>query len=222
METTTAVDQSASSKTTNIPARWAWWGVAAGALGLFGNLISSHASLTNADAASAIQSVSRSSYHIGTVAGVAAFFCLVILASGWRRWAAPYGVAEHSIATAVAVSATLALLGTGIRGGLSEYLPSGINGDNFDAAGVYVLFVMHDTAPWFAWWGVLAAAGIVAYLAFRRRTFPRWLGVVSVLGLLPPLVVLVTSGAVALAGLIGPVWLVIASLSVAVRGLPEA
>ena len=66
------------------------------------------------------------------------------------------------------------------------------------------------------------AAALTVVLAFRSRVVPRWLGVVSALALVPPLVVMVGSGAVAGAGFVAPLWLALASIVVGVRGLPAA
>lgn len=221
--TKTATAATTATTPTGIhQARWAWWGVPAGVLGLFGNLVSSHASLTDAGPSEAMASLDRTTQHIGTLAGMGAFFCLALVAAGWRRWAgSASGLAEASLATFVAVSATLVLFGTGLRGALAEYLPGGINDDNFTEEGLYALFMLHDTAPWFAWWGVLATAALLAYLSFAGRVVPRWLGAVSGLAVLAPLVVMVGSGAVAGGGFVGPLWLTIASVTIAVRGLPE-
>lgn len=223
MTTTSVSDQSTSHRQDLRPARWAWWGVAAAAFGLAGNLIASHGNLTDIDAATAVAESSSRTQHIGTLLGMASFVCLVLLSAGWRRWAGTTSsVAAQTIAPALTVAATLVLLGTGLRGAMAEYLPGGINDDNFTDDGLFVLFMLHDTAPWFAWWGVVVMAGLVAYLSFRSRVVPRWLGVVSVLSLLPPVVVMAGSGAVAGAGFTAPLWLVVASLTVALRGLPDA
>lgn len=222
--TTTSVTRTSTSHLRDVrPAPWAWWGVGAAAFGLAGNLVASHGNLTDIDAATAVAESSSRTQHVGTMLGMASFVCLVVLAAGWRRWAgSTSSLAAQAIAPALTVAATLVLFGTGLRGAMAEYLPGGINDDNFTDDGVFVYFMLHDTAPWFAWWGVLLAAGLVAYLSFRSRVVPRWLGVVSVIALLPPLGVMAGSGAVAGAGFIAPLWLVVASVTVALRGLPDA
>ena len=223
MTTTSLPGTSPATTRALLPARWAWWGAAAAVLGLGGNLISGRGSLKDADAASALDQVASNTQHIGTLLGMASFVCLLVLASGWRRWAGTAsGLAEQTIAPALTAAAALVLLGTGLRGALAEYLPGGINDDNFGDDGLFVLFMLHDTAPWFAWWGVLVAAACFFVLAFRTRAVPRWLGVLSAVVLLPPLAVMAGSGAVALAGFVGPLWLAVASVTVAVRGLPES
>ena len=198
-------------------AAWAWWGVPAGIAGLAGNFISTHGVLSDADAAEAVGSVTRASYHIGTVLGLVLFASLLLLAAGWRRWGAGRGLAQQAISPALTVTATLVLFGTGLRGAMAEYLPGGINENNFDDAGLYALFIVHDTAPWFAWWGVLMMAALVAFMSLAGQGFPRWLGVLSIAALAIPTAVMAGSGAVAAAGFIGPVWLVVFSVVVAQR-----
>ncbi|MGH3464096.1 MAG: hypothetical protein ACRDP9_21730 [Kribbellaceae bacterium] len=220
MDTTLNRGDIARPRFTRSPARWAWWGAAAGALGLFANLAASHGPLTDATAAVAVADIDRGAQHIGAVAGMASFLCLLLAAGGWRRWAASGGLAAQTLAPALTASAAIVLLATGLRGGLAEYLPGGINEDNFADEGLYVLFMIHDTAPWFAWWGVVIAAGLLAWLSFTRRVVPLWLGVFSAVAVVPPVLIMALTGAVAIAGLIGPIWLAAASVVVAVRGLP--
>ncbi len=198
---------------------WAWWGVPAGVAGLVGNFVSTHGALSETDAAEAVEAVARTSYHVGTVLGLVSFACLVLASAGWRRWGAGRGLAEQAIAAALTVTATLVLFGTGLRGALAEYLPGGINDDNFDDAGLYALFIVHDTAPWFAWWGVLVVAVLVAFVSLAGQGFWRWLGVLSVATLALPTSVMAGSGAVAAAGFVGPVWLVGFSMLVALVGV---
>lgn len=200
---------------------WAWWGVPSGVAGLVGNFVSTHGALDDVGATEAVAAVTRTSYHLGTVLGLVSFACLLVCAGGWRRWGAGRGLAQQAIAAGVTVTATLVLFGTGLRAALAEYLPGGINEDNFDDAGLYALFVVHDTAPWFAWWGVLMMAALVAFTSLAGQGFPRWLGVLSIAALAMPIAVMAGSGALAAAGFVGPIWLVVFSTVVALRGDPD-
>ena len=201
---------------------WAWWGVPAGIAGLTGNFVSTHGALSNTDAAEAVAAVTRTSYHVGTVLGLVSFACLLLASAGWRRWGTGRGLAQQAVPAALTVTATLVLFGAGLRGALAEYLPGGINEDNFDDAGLYALFIVHDTAPWFAWWGVLMVAALVAFMSLAGQGFPRWLGVLSIAALAMPTAVMAGSGAVAAAGFVGPIWLAAFSTLVALGGVGPA
>ncbi len=217
--TTNLTAKSLPATSPRAPAAWAWWGVPAALAGLAGNFIAAHDKLSNADAAEAVSSVSRTSYHVSTVLGLTSFICLILVAAGWRRWASDRGLVEQSISTGIVISATLVLFATGLRGALAEYLPGGINEDNFNDAGLYGLFIVHDTAPWTAWWGILFMAAAVGFISLAGQSFPRWLGVLSILALAMPTAVMAGSGALAAAGFVGPIWLAIFSVIVALRGI---
>ena len=175
--------------------------------------------MSETDATQAVDAVSRTSYHVGTVLGLTSFACLVLASVGWRRWGSGGGIAQQSVSTALAVTATLVLFAAGLRGALAEYLPGGINADNFDDHGLYALFIVHDTAPWTAWWGVLMMAAVVAFVSLTGQGFSRGLGVLSVAALAMPTAVMAGSGALAAAGFVGPVWLAVFSAIVALRGV---
>jgi len=222
MSVPVSISEPATARPSVRPARatWLWWGVVAGASGLAGNFVSSHPALTDVGAEEALASVGRGAYHLSTLLGIVSFVALLVLTAGWLRWSSgQHNLAGWVAAAGFATTSALVLLGTGLRGGLAEYSTGGINDDNFPAEGLYVLFMVHDTAPWFAWWGVLVAAGAAAYLAFRTAVLPTWLGVISVLALVMPVAVMVGSGAVAAAGFVGPAWLVVSSVTLALRGL---
>ena len=152
MTTTSAPDDTSTHVPRDLrPARWAWWGVAAAALGLAGNLIASHSALTDADAAVAVADTSRTTQHAGTLLGMASFVCLVLVAAGWRRWAGDAaGLAAQAWRPRSQPPRRSCCSAPALRGALAEYLPGGINDDNFTDDGLYVLFMAHDTAPWFA------------------------------------------------------------------------
>ena len=147
---------------------WAWWGVAAGALGLVANLIADdQGGLSEQErraGAAVVAELERTTQHLGVAAGLLAVACLLLAAAGWRRWAVGSGdLGALSIGTALTVSSAALLVAYGFRGGLAEYLPGGINEDNFPPEGLYVLFMINDTAPWFGWWGVIFAAALCAW-----------------------------------------------------------
>jgi hypothetical protein len=104
-----------------------------------------------------------------------------------------------------------------VKGPLAIYLPGGINANTYPAQGLYSLLVLNDSAPYFAWWGVVVAAAGVAWLAFRERLVVRWVGAVSVLAVVAAFAWLALTGLTDFGGVVGPIWLVLASLGLALR-----
>ena len=203
--------------------RWAWWGVAAGVLGIVANMVTDPiTALTNAQrqtGAAVLGQVSRLDFQIGAVAGFLAVGCLLAFTAGWRQWSerqGPPASAARLVAAALTASAGAMIIGYGVKGPLAIYLPGGIDANTYPRDGLYALFMLNDSAPYFAWWGVAIAAGGVAWLAFRERLVVRWVGVLSVLAVVIVLVWLAV-GLTDFAGVAGPCWLVLASVGLARR-----
>ena len=199
--------------------RWAWWGIGAGVLGLVANLIADPiGSLTDAQkrqGPAVLGYVHRADFHIGAVAGFLAVACVLAFAAGWRQWSERHGPpasAARLVGLALAASAGAMIIGYGIKGPLAIYLPGGINAGTYPRAGLYSFFMLDDSAPFFAWWGVVVAAAGVAWLALRERLVVRWVGAVSVLAVLVALGWLVLTGLTDFGGIVGPAWLVLASI----------
>lgn len=210
---------------------WAWWGSVGGVAGLaLILLLDAQAPLPSTNTSPTtgpfgpeiVALLDRGTYHLAAGVGLVAVVCLIMFATGWRRWATENrsDLAALAVAPAVIVTATLVLLGTGIKGALAEYVVGAPAADHLTNEGVYTLFVLDDSAAYFAWWGVQIAAGLVAWLSFKDRTLPVWFGVVTVLLLLPTVVVFALFGALNGAGGYGPIWLILTSLYLGLRGLP--
>lgn len=206
---------------------WAWWGLAGGIAGLALIAIDPLQRDAFPDRPWGLEVASfldKSQYHLTAGIGLATVLCLIMFATGWRLWAAENrsDLATSAIAPAVLATATLVLFGTGIKAALAEYAVGAKNADVLASEGIYTLFVLDDSAAYFAWWGVQIAAGLLAWLAFRHRILPVWFGVVTVLILLPTLVVFAWFGALNGAAGYGSIWLILASLYLGLRGLPQA
>jgi hypothetical protein len=204
--------------------RWALWGIAAGVLGVIATLITDPiTSLTSAQklqGAAALGHVSRLDFQIGAVAGFLAVACVLAFTAGWRQWSERQGPpvsAARLVGTALTASAGAMIIGYGIKGPLAIYLPGGIDAHTYPAQGLYSLLMLNDSAPYFAWWGVIVAAAAVAWLAFRERLVVRWVGALSVLAVVAVFAWLAVTGLTDFAGVAGPVWLVLASLGLALR-----
>ena len=203
--------------------RWALWGTGAGVLGIVANMLTDPLSaLTRAQklqGPAALGHVSRLDFQIGALAGFLAVACVLAFTAGWRQWSERQGPpsAARLVALALTASAGAMIIGYGIKGPLAIYLPGGTDAGTYPAQGLYPLLMLNDSAPYFAWWGVIVAAAGVAWLAFRERLVVRWVGAVSVLAVLAAFAWLAATGLTDFGGVAGPVWLVLASVGLALR-----
>jgi hypothetical protein len=204
--------------------RWAFWGIGAGVLGIIANMVTDPISaLTTAqkqEGPAVLAYVHRVNFQIGAVAGFLAVACVLAFAAGWRQWSERHGApssAARLVGLALVASAGAMIIGYGIKGPLAIYLPGGINAHTYPSQGLYSLLMLNDSAPYFAWWGVVIAAAGVAWLAFRERLVVRWVGAVSVLAVLAAFVWLALTGLTDFGGIVGPVWFILASVGLARR-----
>jgi hypothetical protein len=202
---------------------WAWplWGVAAGVLGAIGHIFAfpDVSEEEYQSGAALIETLDRTTYHIGVVAGLLAVFSLLLFASGFRRWAAaiaPASLAAGAVTMALVASAGAMILGYGMKGSLAVYLPGGIDEGSMASEGLYSVFMFLDLGPFMAWWGVAMAAAAIGWLSLRERVLPLWLGVLSALFVVIPLGVLVATGLPGFPGVVDPLWLVITGVGLAV------
>jgi uncharacterized membrane protein YhaH (DUF805 family) len=221
MSTITATD-SGSTTTSVAPttARWAWWGVAAGILGVVATLATNVTVSGKHIGPDAISKIHGGTYHVGGALGYLAVAALLVLAGAWRTRVLPD--VPHSIAARVvpdgltAASAALAL-GYGWKLAMGLYLPGGLNEGQFSDSALWVYFVLNDFGAFIGWLGVVVAAGAMVVLGLRDRVVPRWVGLIS---LIPVLAVLGMSlgGAIAgFPGVVGPLWMVIAFGGIALQ-----
>lgn len=204
---------------------WAWWGAAAGGLGVVAHLLTQpEITIEQRRSGTAVLgALDRTGYHIGAVAGFMAVACLLITAAGWRRWAdrlATENLGGRLVPLALTASAGAMVIAYGVKGALAIYLPRGINDGEFPPEGLYTLFMIDDLAPFYAWWGVAVAAAGVAWLGLRHHLLPRWIGALSAIAFLLPTAFLTVTGLTGFAGAPGPVWLLVASIGVARLRVP--
>jgi hypothetical protein len=203
--------------------RWAWFGVAGGVAGFAATVLTDpQASLSDAQRHTNEQVlglVHHTGYQVGAILGLLATGCVLVAAAGWRRWARRRGcddLASAVVPGALVASAGAMIIAYGFKGDLAIYLPGGFNASEFNRASLYPFFLMNDLTPYLAWWGVTVAAAAVAVLGLRR-VLPVWIGVVSLLAVLPPVVFLVATGLTAYAGIVGPLWLAVSSIGLALH-----
>ena len=199
---------------------WALWGTAAGVLGVITNIVLSTSVDDYKNQDTVIDGLSRSRYHAGAITGYLAAAALLLFAAGLWRWAdrqASVSLALRAAPLALVASAGAMVAGYGVKGQLAEYLPGGLNADNYASDQLFVFFMLDDLAGYFAWSGVTIAAGCLAWLALRERLLPRWLGVVAALFTAAPLAYLLASGFTGFSGLVAPLFLVIVGTGLALR-----
>ncbi len=215
-------DPHGSATTTAVPTRRARWpiaGVIAGVAGVVSILAALSNSVSEEDAglgAGVVDKLNRGSYHLSYVLGIVAFSALFVAATAWKRWAehrAPRDLAARTIGAALTATATINIVFTALAGSLALYLPGGTDHGWLSDDALFVNFTLLDFGQMLGWWGGMVAAGCVASLALRRqRVLPRWMGVVSLLLVLPPLAIAATTGLPGLPGVFMPVWLVVTSI----------
>ena len=200
---------------------WALWGTAAGICGLVANMIAQPV-VTEAQRQDGFDAVfgelTRGAYHVAAVAGFAAVACLLLFAAGFARWGrrqAGDSLALRAVPYAVVASAGALIASYGVKGQLASYLDGGFNEGSYPDRELYVYYLLDDLAGYFSWWGVAIAAGCIAWLAFRDRLIPRWVGALGVIALLVPIGFLLGFGFTGISGIITPVFLIPAGIGLA-------
>jgi len=196
---------------------WPLWGAAAGILGIIAHIIMMPG-ITDEDRAmgpEVITLLERGNYHVAVVSGFLSVFCLLALASGWRRFLqakAPFSLAAGIVPMGIVASAGALILAYGFKGMLSIYLPGGTDLGALPEGGLFVLFIIDDMAAFMGWYGVAMAAWALAWISLRERHLPIWFGIVSTLFALVPTVVLILTGLPGIPGIVMPAWLVIVGI----------
>ncbi len=198
--------------------RWPLAGAVAGVASLVASMTAMPA-LDEADYVTGVPVVDKleaGGYRIAFVCGLVGFGALLATASGWKRWAedhAPRSLPARLIGQGLTVTATIQVVFACIAGALGLYLPGGAEaGTGMSRDGLFVNFTLLDFGMLLGWWGVALAAVCSAVLAFTTTLLPRWVGVASVLLLLPPVGMALAISLPGFVGLTMPIWLVVTSL----------
>lgn len=210
-------------------ATWPLFGVAAGVAGLAGSMAALSTGVTEEDWQSGIailDELEPGGFHAAFLLGLVSVMALFVTAAGWRRWAdrrAPDDLAARVIPSGIVATATVNIVFTALNGSMALYLPGGTDEGWLSREAIFVNFTLLDFGTLLGWWGMVATALAVASLAFRRsRLLPRWMGVASVVLLLPALAM---AAVMALPGFVGftmPLWLVVVSLGLVLGRTAEA
>ncbi|HEX2578074.1 MAG TPA: hypothetical protein VHK88_17125, partial [Aquihabitans sp.] len=96
-------------------------------------------------------------------------------------------------------------------------LPGGTDEGWLSREAIFTNFTLLDFGTLLGWWGAAASAVAMATLALRRdRVLPRWMGVVSVVLLLPAVLMAVGMGLPGFVGFTMPIWLAVVSVGMIV------
>jgi hypothetical protein len=210
-------------------ARWPLWGLA-GAVSAFASTIVAMPSLSEDDYSAGpevVKKLEAGGYRIGFVLGLISVGCLMVAAAGWKRWAearSPRDLAARTVGQGLAATATINVIFYGITGAMGLYLDGGVEADTgINDQGLYVNHILLDFGALLGWWGVAVAAIAVAVLAFRtQRLLPRWMGVVSVILLFPPIALALATSLPGFVGFTMPIWLAVISIGMVVSKKADA
>jgi hypothetical protein len=198
--------------------RWAWWGVAAGVLGIIGTIVTLVADTDPTP--DSVAALDPGAYHVGGAAGYLAVAALLVTAAAWRARVArlmPASIAARVVADGLTASAAALTLGYGWKLAMGLYLDGGANAGQFDKNGLFVYFVLNDFGPFIGWLGVVVAAGAMVVLGLKERAVPRWIGFVSVIPVLGVLAMGLGVGVAGFPGMVGPLWLIVTFGALALR-----
>jgi len=154
--------------------------------------------------------------RVGASIGFLVVLALVIWGAGFvrhLRTSSPDGALGASIAhISIAASAGAMIFGYGLKAMLAGGIKGGIDEGLYTKTDVAVLHLFVDQSHWLIWMGVALAAGVTAWMSFKYRSVPRWIGIVSVISAVLVFGMTVAFALPYSAGVVAPVWIVIASL----------
>jgi len=199
-------------------AKWPIFG-AAGAVTGFVAVMVSMPSLTEDEYNSGVEvldHLERGGYHAGFLLGLVSVACLLVAASGWKRWAerrVPDSLAGRTLSQGLATTATINIIFFCLMGSMALYLPGGTDEGWLSEESMLTNFTLLDFGALLGWWGAAVSAICVAALAFgKERALPRWMGIVSVVFLIPPFAMAIGMGLPGFVGLTLPIWLLVISV----------
>ena len=207
------------------PRRWPLFGVAAGITALASSLLVQSPDVAGEGPLQGVEvlgSLDRGVHHLSFLLGLVSLGCLLVTSTGWKRWAdqrAGDDLAARTIPTALAATAAVNTIGVSLAGSLGSHLPGGVDEGALAPEGQLAVLHHLDVGLLLGWWGTVVAALCVTSLALRRSPLlPRWMAVVSVGLVLPPVVLATAASLPGVPGYTMPVWLVVTSVGMMLRG----
>jgi hypothetical protein len=219
-------DRVGSSRPTRFRA-WPLWGALAGVAGFVGTVV------TDLRPDAELEAVAQNSFYAvtpadmtdldptlaryGYIAGVVAIIALLVFQAAWRRHvetAFTRSTAARLASGGMIATAGAAMLGYGWRGGLATYL--GPEGFNYDETGKFVYYMLTDFGAYLPWFGIIAVAGAIGWMAWVERSVSRVLGTFSALVAVGLVGAVIVSGVPGLPGGVMPLWLAVAGVWLAI------
>lgn len=203
---------------------WPWIGVAAGALGILGTLVTDiHVAGDGTSGGlvtmAAVDQIDQSKAHLSVVTGFIAVALLLTLAAAWRRSMeplAPHSISARLVSQALTAAAGALSLGYGWKGATAIYHNDGMDAGTYDQMGLYVYYILNDFGSYIGWFGVTVAAAAVAWLSLRERLLPLWIGIWSCLPVLAVVGFTGGTGLPGFPGVVSPIWMVVAFTGIAI------
>jgi hypothetical protein len=197
--------------------RWPLVGVAAGITGLLATVIFDiHAGNDTSGGAattmSVIDDVNQRNAHFSIIFGYTTVALLIVLAAIWRgavERRIPESVAARVVSGGLTAAAGALSLGYGWKGAMSIYHPDGNEADTYDQMGLYMYYILNDFGSWIGWTSVSVAAGAFVWMGLRERSIPLWLGIFSIVPIVPSWGWMIATGLPGLPA-ISTIWMIVA------------
>ena len=197
--------------------RWPLFGVAAGITGLLATVVFDlhvESNLPGGAAATmaVIDDVNQHNAHFSIIFCYATVALLLILAAIWRgavERKIPESVAARVVSGGLTAAAGALSLGYGWKGAMSIYHPDGNEADTYDQMGLYMYYILNDFGSWIGWVSVSVAAGAFVWMGLRERSIPLWLGIFSILPIIPSWGWMIATGLPGLPA-ISTIWMIVA------------
>jgi hypothetical protein len=212
----------AEQESRPVGSRWPWWGVAAGALGLYATWfsfqqVSEDAKAEGSEAVyDALTSGQGVAIGLGARAGFAALVCLLIFGAGLVRFLQQRGagrtLAFPVLKWSIPATAGAMVVTWSMKAMLAGGMPDGVDEAFYTHTDTTVLHLLVDQLQWTPWWGLVVGAGGLAVLALKERVLPRWIGWVSVVAVVLTALMTFSFALPYSAGVVTPPWLLVISL----------
>lgn len=163
---------------------WPLWIALAGVLGVISTVGADERIDASSDydypiTAEAIPALDHMPFRVGGLTGYLTVIALLVAAAVWRQQVErrhPWSLGANLVTFGIVASAGGLALVYGWKGALGNYLHGAAEANTYDDQGLYMLYMINDFGPYFAWVPVLASALGLAYMAFREELVSKILG----------------------------------------------